>query len=229
MSGDEDRGKDIRAAGLDAIGKGITLTLTELKEIGVDSMAGSGRGFSQLSLSGMQLGHDGLTNAFTSFCERWEWGVRALVIEGNEFAQHVGLAAGTLYETDQYVGGALKIGLNSLVGNPYATEDEVTQMSWGDVATSGFDAYTNPDYSGESFKQAWDNSKQGWKDASRDVMTSPYGGPMFINPQNLHGAFGMSDEEYDQMLDDYLGPSPEERAKAVGQQTHQSRQDGNEG
>ncbi|MFM9498343.1 hypothetical protein ACKI1Q_32645 [Streptomyces galilaeus] len=39
MSGD----KDIKASGLDSIAQGITLTLSELKEIGVDSMAGAGR------------------------------------------------------------------------------------------------------------------------------------------------------------------------------------------
>jgi hypothetical protein len=61
VSGDE--GKDIRAAGLDAVAHGITLTLAELKEIGVDSMAGAGRGFSELSLSGLQLGHEALTTA----------------------------------------------------------------------------------------------------------------------------------------------------------------------
>ncbi|MFC4499893.1 MULTISPECIES: hypothetical protein [Streptomyces] len=211
-------GKDIKASGLSSIAQGITLTLAELKEIGVDSMAGAGRGFSELSLSGLQLGHDGLRSALESFCERWEWGVRALVMEGNGFAQNVGLAAGTLYETDQYVGGSLKIGLNSLVGNPYATEEEVTQMGWGEVATSGYDAYTHPDYSGESFDEAWENSKQGWKDAGRDVMTSRWAGPAYMNPENLHGAFGVSDQEYDQYLDGMFGPSPEERAKAAEQE-----------
>lgn len=117
-------GKDLQVIGLDAIAQGITLTLSELKELGMDSMAGSGRGFEKLALSGMQLGHEGLTSAFKSFCERWEWGVRDLVIEGNLFAQNVGLSAGTLHETDQYVEGALKIGVNSLMGNPYASEDE---------------------------------------------------------------------------------------------------------
>jgi hypothetical protein len=228
VSGDE--GKDIRAAGLDAVAHGITLTLAELKEIGVDSMAGAGRGFSELSLSGLQLGHEALTTAFKSFCERWEWGVRGLVIEGNRFAQNVGLAAGTLYETDQYVAGALKVGANSLVGNPYASEEEITRMGWGELAQSSIDAYTNPDYSKESFEQAWENSKQGWKDAGRDVMTSHWAGPMYLNPENLHGAFGVSDEQYDQWLDDTFGPSPEDRAKAAEQQAQaQAQQDGNAG
>ncbi|MFE0449800.1 hypothetical protein ACFW2D_00630 [Streptomyces sp. NPDC058914] len=240
MSGGEDRngedGKDIRASGLDAVAQGITLTLAELKEIGVDSMAGAGRGFSELSLSGLQVGHEALTSAFESFCERWEWGVRELVIEGNRFAQNVGLAAGTLYETDQYVHGALKVGANSLIGNPYASEDEVTQMGWGELAQSSVDAYTNPDYSKESFEQAWENSKQGWNDAGRDVMTSRWAGPAYLNPQNLHEAFGVSDQQYDRWLDDTFGPSPEARAEAAEQQAStqaqaqaQAQQDGNAG
>ncbi|MFJ9740348.1 hypothetical protein [Streptomyces sp. NPDC101166] len=227
MSGDKGvESRDVRASGLDAIATGITLTLTELKEIGVDSMAGAGRGFSDLSLSGLQLGHGALTSAFESFCERWEWGVRALVIEGNRFAQNVGLAAGTLYETDQYVHGALKIGVNSLIGNPHASEDEVIRMGWSELAQNSVDAHRNPDYSEESFEQAWENSKQGWKDAGQDAMTSPWGGPMYLNPQNLHSAIGMSDQQYDQWLDETFGPSPKDRAEASRQGTQPGQQNG---
>ncbi|MGV9938104.1 hypothetical protein [Streptomyces sp. NPDC003401] len=221
MSGDE--GEDIKAAGLDSVARGITLTLAELKEIGVDSMAGAGRGFSGLSLSGLQLGHESLTSAFTTFCERWEWGVRSLVIEGNTFAENVGLAAGTLHETDEYVGGALKVGANSLLGDPYAAEEEITRMGWGELARKNIDAYRDPDYSKASFEEAWKNSEQGWKDAGRDVMTSRWAGPMYLNPENLHGAFGVDDAQYDQWLDDTFGPSPEERAEAAEQQGQQGQ------
>ncbi|MET8247722.1 hypothetical protein ABZV31_26945 [Streptomyces sp. NPDC005202] len=65
MSGDW--GNDIKAEGLDLITQGITLTLGELKEIGIDSVAGVGRGFENVALSGLELGHDGLTSAFKSF------------------------------------------------------------------------------------------------------------------------------------------------------------------
>ncbi|MGW1912402.1 hypothetical protein ACWCQS_17200 [Streptomyces sp. NPDC002076] len=103
MSGDKGGGKDIEAAGLNLIAQGITQTLAELKDLGLVGMAGAGRGFSNLELSGMELGHEDLTSKFTSFCERWEWGVRGLVAEGNAFAAEVGLSAGTLYETDQWL------------------------------------------------------------------------------------------------------------------------------
>ena len=214
MSGDA--GEDIKAAGLDEIAQGITLVLGELKDLGIDSLAGAGRGFSELALSGLELGNEELLSGFTSFCERWDWGVRALVNEGNNFATGVGLSAGTLYETDQYVEGALKVGANSLMGNPYATEDEITKMSWGDLARHN--SFADPDFSAKSMEQATANSEQAWKDAGRDVMTSRTLGPMGLNPENLHRAFGVSDSEYGQSLDSTFGPSPEERAQAAQQQ-----------
>jgi hypothetical protein len=209
-----DGGEDIKATGLDEIAKGITLTLGELKDLGVDSLAGAGRGFADLQLSGLELGHEGLLSEFTSFCERWEWGVRALVNEGNNFAAGVGLSAGTLYETDQYVEGALKIAVNAGIGNPYATEDEVTQQGWGDLVRHN--EYTGGvDYSQASMDKALDNSAQGYKDAARDVMTSHTIGPLGLNPANLAAAAGVSGDEYNQILDSGLGPSAEERAKAA--------------
>ncbi|MFG3010715.1 hypothetical protein ACGFZB_09680 [Streptomyces cinerochromogenes] len=211
-------GKDLATEGLGLIAKGLTDALGELKELGMVGEAGAGRGFSDIALSGLELGHEGLTGEFTSFCERWEWGVRSLINEGNGFAEKTGLAAGTYYETDKYVEGTVKIVENAAIGNPYASEEEVEKMGYGDIAKSG--AYGGDvDYSKESFEQAWANSKQGWKDAGRDVMTSHTIGPVpGMNPENLHSALGMSDKEYDQMLDDTFGPSPEARAKAAEQQ-----------
>ncbi|MDN3265918.1 hypothetical protein QWJ26_40310 [Streptomyces sp. CSDS2] len=124
-------GKDLATQGLDLIAKGLTEALGELRELGMAGEAGAGRGFGDVALSGLELGHEGLTGEFTSFCERWEWGVRALVAEGNAFAQRAGLAAGTYYETDQYVKGAFKVAVNASVGNPYASEEEVQKMGWG--------------------------------------------------------------------------------------------------
>ncbi|QJS09897.1 hypothetical protein HKX69_10510 [Streptomyces argyrophyllae] len=210
-------GKDLATEGLGLIAKGLTEALGELKELGMVGEAGAGRGFSDIALSGLELGHQGLTDEFKSFCERWEWGVRSLIDEGNGFALKTGLAAGTYYETDQYVEGTFKIVTNAAIGNPYASEEDVQKMGWGDIASSG--AYGGDvDYSKESFEQAWANSKQGWKDAGRDVMTSHTVGPMGLNPENLHNAFGVSDQEYGQYLDDTFGPSPEARAQAAEQQ-----------
>ena len=214
MTGVTGGGKDLKTDGLALIAKGLTDALGELKELGMVGEAGAGRGFNGIALSGLELGHEGLTDAFKSFCDRWEWGVRSLINEGNDFAIKTNLAAGTYYETDRYVSGALKVGANSLVGDPHASEEDVEKMSWGQWAGSTWDAYTHPDYSEKSFEDAWANSKQGWKDAGRDVATSQVLGPLSPGPET----FGMSDSEYAKYLDDTFGPSPEARAKAAGQQ-----------
>lgn len=213
MSGD---GEDLRAEGLDLITRGINLTLGELKELDPLGRAAMGRGFADIGLSGLQLGHEEITSAFTSFCERWEWGVRALVHEGNYFAAGVGLAAGTLHETDQYVEGTLKIGANAVMGNPHATEDEITRMSWDELGDNH--ALADADYSKESFERAWDNSKQGWLNAGRDVLTSDVmpPGALGVRPE------GMTEEQYEALLDESLGPSPEEQERAA-------REDGGSG
>ncbi|MGV9785854.1 hypothetical protein [Streptomyces sp. NPDC003435] len=207
-------GMDLQAQGLEEIAKGLTEALGELGELGMVGQAGAGRGFSGIALSGLELGHEGLTAELKTFCERWEWGVRALVAEGNAFAQRTNLSAGTYYETEQYLKGSVKVVANSAVGNPYASEEDVQKMGWGDIAKSGHTV----DYSQESFEQAWENSKQGWKDAGRDAMTSNVVGTIPVTPEYVRRAAGVSDGEYDQFLDDTFGPSPEARAKAAEQQ-----------
>jgi hypothetical protein len=228
MSGDA--GEDIKAAGLDEIAQGITLVLGELRDLGIDSLAGAGRGFSELGLSGLELGDAELLSGFTSFCERWEWGVRARVIEGNNFATGVGLSAGTLYETDQYVQGTMKIVVNAGMGNPYASEDDVTKQSWGGLVRDN--EYTGGvDYSAASMDKSLDNSGQAYKDAARDVMTSHTVSPLGpgLNPANLASAAGLSGDEYNDMLDGPLGPSREERAKAAEAAQEQAQQGGDAG
>lgn len=214
MSGD---GKDLSTDGLGLIAKGLTEALGELKELGMVGEAGAGRGFGNIALSGLELGHEGLTGEFKSFCERWEWGVRSLINEGNGFAVKTGLSAGTYYETEQYVEGSFKVVENAAIGNPYASEADVEKKGWGDIATSGVYG-GNVDYSKESFDKALANSAQGWKDAGRDVMTSHTIGPVpGLDPADLHKAFGVSDQDYNKYLDSTFGPSPEERAKAAEQ------------
>ncbi|MFD4023850.1 hypothetical protein ACFWRV_10075 [Streptomyces sp. NPDC058576] len=209
-------GEDLRTQGLNLIAKGLTEALGELKELGMVGQAGRGRGFSEIALSGLELGNEGLTEEFSSFCERWEWGVRSLISEGNGLAVATGLSAGTFYENEKYVEGTFKVVTNAAIGNPYASEDEVTQQGWKDIATSG--AFGGVDYSQESWDRAGENIEQGWKDAGRDVMTSQTIGPMGLSPENVRTGMGVSDTEYNRMLDDTFGPSPEARAEAAQQQ-----------
>ncbi|MET9864636.1 hypothetical protein ABZZ16_00265 [Streptomyces sp. NPDC006386] len=210
-------GNDLSAIGLDEIAKGLTAALGELKELGMVGEAGAGRGFGDIALSGLELGAEGLTGTFGSFCERWEWGVRSLIQEGNLFALKTGLAAGTYYETDQYVAGAMKVGVNSVIGNPHASEDEITGKDWGEVWSNNPVTQTrDADYSKESFDRAWETSAQGWRDAGRDVMTSENLVGMGMAPESIRERAGVSDATWERVLDEQFGPSPEERARMQG-------------
>ncbi|MER6612809.1 hypothetical protein [Streptomyces xantholiticus] len=151
-----------------AIAMGIDLAHAELKELGMIGEATTGRGFSDLALSGLELGHAGLTEEFTTFCERWEWGVRALTLKGNIFAQGVGLSAGSYAEQEQYVKDSIKIGVNSINGNPHLTEDQVKEMRWDQIKNQTI--FDNPDWSKESMVEAHQEVKQTWKNTGYDVM-----------------------------------------------------------
>ncbi|GAA2954709.1 hypothetical protein GCM10020227_22180 [Streptomyces flavovirens] len=132
--------------------------------------ASVGRGFSDLALSGLELGHAGLASQFETFCNRWEWGVRALTQKGNGFALGVGLSAGSYAEQEQYIKDSFKIGVNSLNGNPHLSEDEVKDLSWDTVKSQS--AYDNPDFSAESMRQAQGEVEQLWQDTTYDVTDS---------------------------------------------------------
>ncbi|MFC8584650.1 hypothetical protein ACFUGD_08870 [Streptomyces sp. NPDC057217] len=169
MGGNE---PELAASGeaLAAIAKGIDLAHAELKELGMTGQASAGRGFSELALSGIELGHDGLTSEFETFCNRWEWGVRALTLRGNGFAQGVGLSAGAFAEQEQYVKDSFKIGVNSLNGNPHLSEDEVKKMSWETVRDQH--AWDGADWSPESFTGAHQEVEQTWRNTAYDVEDS---------------------------------------------------------
>ncbi|WP_024760299.1 hypothetical protein [Streptomyces exfoliatus] len=158
------------AAALAAIAKGIDLAHAELKELGMIGEASTGRGFSDLALSGLELGHGGLTSEFGTFCERWEWGVRALTLVGNGFAQAVGLSAGSYAEQEQYIKDSIKIGVNSLNGNPHLSEDDVKKMRWDTIRDQH--TWDNADWSPESVIKTKHEVDQLWQNTGYDVMDS---------------------------------------------------------
>ncbi|MEU3724328.1 hypothetical protein [Streptomyces sp. NPDC031705] len=170
MSG-EQGDLDVSKAALGQIAKGITDTLSELKELGSIGSASVGGGFTALKLSGMQSGHEGLTSLLDTFCERWGWGVRALVQEGNEFAAGVGLSAGLVHEQDQYVQGSFKVLANAVLGgSPYASEQEVIGQDWdGILANSPYNNLQNADYGAESVIQSLDSTDRAWKQTWEDI------------------------------------------------------------
>ncbi|MEU8888096.1 hypothetical protein [Streptomyces sp. NPDC048442] len=169
MSGKE---PDLEAppTALAEIAQGINLALSELKELGMIGEASTGRGFSDLSLPGLELGFGALTSEFETFCDRWEWGVRALALKGNVFAQGVGLSAGSFAEQERYVKDSFKIGVNSLNGNPHLSEDEVTKMRWDTIRDQH--TWDNADWSPGSILKAHGEVNQTWNNTAYDVEDS---------------------------------------------------------
>lgn len=202
--------------------QGVGATIDELGDLGGATGSVMGKGFSQLSMTGMETGHHGLSVDFEDFCERWEWGVRALVNDAGQIANRLGLAAGTLWEHDQYVAGSLKVGVNALMGgNPHASEEEITQQDWGEVFTPD---HLDPDWSGESFERAGEEIEQTWKDTGRSLLTEGRGGQQ---SEWLNEQLGIDEGEWNRALDETFGPSPEERAQQAQQQGGQGGDGGN--
>lgn len=154
MSGDRPD-LEVPPEALALISQGIDKAHGELKDLGMTGEASMGRGYSDLALSGLELGHEGLTAEFKTFCERWEWGVRALMIRGNGFASAVGLSAGAIHEQEQYIKGTFKIAVYGVNGNPHLTEEKVKQKSWDEISTQS--PYDGADWSRESFSKAQDD------------------------------------------------------------------------
>jgi hypothetical protein len=147
---------------VEKIQNGLRAAVGELRQSGADTGGASmGAGFSELSMTGMEAGHAGLSGDFEDFCERWEWGVRALIQDASTIARTLGIAAGTMWEEEQYLQGSFKVAVNSLYGNPHASEDEIENKEWGDIFRA--DVY-KPDYSAESFEQSGRDIEQTWKD-----------------------------------------------------------------
>ena len=198
--------------------KGLKGAIDELKQSGssaTDSLQGAG--FEELSLTQMEAGHAGLAGDFEDFCEKWEWGVRALVQNANGLAERLGLSAGMSYEEDQYIAGTAKVAANSVLlsGNPHATEEEIAKQGWGDIAMP--DA---PDYSADSFRQAKDDIIQEGKDTGRALTQDGWGSVRADVAQQVTGA---SDEEIEAQRDRFFGPSADERAQQA-QQAQQAPQ-----
>ncbi|MGP3986024.1 hypothetical protein [Streptomyces sp. 3N207] len=209
---------------LNLIEKGLKGAIDELKKSGSSATSSlQGAGFEELSLTGMEAGDGGVAGDFEDFCEKWEWGVRALVQNANGLAERLGLSAGMAHEEDRYAEGALKVGLNSVMvtGNPHATEEEIAKQGWGDIMTP--DA---PDYSSESWSKAKDDITQDWKDTGRELNTKGYGGRQM---DLIQDASGMSDEQLEAARDRAFGPSPEERAAAAAQQQNGQQGGGGNG
>ncbi|MFJ3794082.1 hypothetical protein [Kitasatospora sp. NPDC090091] len=156
--------------------EGINGAIEELQKLGIAGFAESGRGFSELELTGMEAGDPDLGAVFTEFCERWSWGVRKLVQEGTEIAGKLGLSAGFYHEQEKYADGLLKDVVAAGMGNPHQTEEQIEGKSWDQVwGDNAYTQITNPDFSPGSADKAFDNMAKTWKDVAKEKAEGPFG------------------------------------------------------
>lgn len=123
-------GFTVNRAALIETAQGINETIGALTGLGFDEEAEVGRGFSGLSLSGLQVGDAGLQSAFAGFCDRWSWGVRSLVQDGNQIAMRLGLTAGMYSDAELATVGTLKDLANAAVGDPHMSDAQAAGGSW---------------------------------------------------------------------------------------------------
>lgn len=186
---------------------GIENTIGELKTLGISEEAEEGRGFGSLSLSQMQMGSGGLQGSFSGFCDRWSWGVRSLVKEGNQIAQTLGLNAGSYYDAEQYAVGVLKDAVNAVAGDPHASNQQVENESFGQIA-----AADTPDYSAASWDKTGQDAAQTWSGVGRDLAEGPMG-------LGKDAADALGDgQEFSAMEDQAFGPAPGSGQSSSGQQ-----------
>lgn len=195
MSGE---GYQVDPAALQQTANGINDTIGALKNVGIDEAAETGRGFSGMSMSGMQVGHQGLQQAFSGFCERWSWGVRTLVQDGTQFAQRLGLNAGTYYQMEQYGVGVLKDAVNAVAGDPHATNQQVESGSFSDIINKD-----TPDFSAASWQQTGQNAATTWSGVGRDVME----GEMGVN-KTIADTVGLG-SQFQNAENQLFGPPPQ--------------------
>lgn len=210
MTGGGAGGYNVTETALAQTAAGLNGVIHELQSMGQEAAADVGRGFSNMKLTGMQTGHDGLTSAFNGFCDRWEWGVRTIVQDADQIAQRLGLAAGTYYEMDQYAMKTLKVVVASDLGNPNLTEEQEENMSWSQIGSDNpINDFLHPDYSLKSGQQALSEMGQTWKDTAHD-MSQNWAAETAATLTN-------TSDEYNQGLEDFYGPTAAERAQQQGQ------------
>ncbi|GAA4932603.1 hypothetical protein EV188_103741 [Actinomycetospora succinea] len=144
--------------------QGIRGVVDTLGEVGHGYLAESGRGLSFLALGGEESGHPLVGESFDGFLERWGWGLRTLVQDGQAVAGALD-AAGIEYDgVDTSVSGELRRLVALAAGNPATDLDEAQDATWGEVG-----ADLAPDFSGESAQAAAEGSADQWGEVGRDL------------------------------------------------------------
>ncbi|HEY2280237.1 MAG TPA: hypothetical protein VGI00_17900 [Streptosporangiaceae bacterium] len=151
--------------------QGIRASIGALQDLGLDETAEVGRGFSGLSLTGLQAGHADLAGTFGGFCNRWSWGVRSLIQDGDQFAARLGLSAGVYADTEQYLTSVAKHVTVAVAGDPHLSDGQAAQDSWSQDAAAVTGAPTPA--SGTTWAQVSQQADRQWTEVGRDELKLP--------------------------------------------------------
>jgi hypothetical protein len=157
-------------AALAETAQGLNSVIGALSGLGIDETGEVGRGFSGLEMSGLEVGDSDLASAFGDFCDRWSWGVRALVQDGNQFAVRLGLSAGLYNDVENQATAAAKNIVVAVAGDPHMTDQQAAAASWSQDAAVITGAQTP---GGDmTWSQAEDAMKQQWQGVGADAMNT---------------------------------------------------------
>lgn len=166
-------GYDVSPEILTNAAKGIADVINELTELGVAQTANQGRGLELMVMFRTTIGHDGLTEAWGDFLQRWEYGVRGLVQEGDKFANKLH-DAGIGYEHhDIGASEIFKRAAFDLAGDPRGDSAQAMEMSWGQLGDATVGRLIDPDYSPESFENAGQDAIAAAEQAGDDITSIP--------------------------------------------------------
>ncbi|MGU3292539.1 hypothetical protein [Williamsia sp. M5A3_1d] len=76
--------------------------------------------------------------AMDDFCEKWEWGIRAIVQSANDISHKLHLGAGMYEKQDDFHADMLKDIANDLVGDPSLQQESVRDEQ-GNIVVRGTD------------------------------------------------------------------------------------------
>jgi hypothetical protein len=82
----------VDTSALTEVADGLDASMAALARLGFSEAAAEGRGFSRLAPGELQMGDASLQAAFSGFCDRWSWGVRNMVQDGNQIVARLGAA-----------------------------------------------------------------------------------------------------------------------------------------
>ena len=162
-------GYQVDLAALDQAVKGINGTIEVLGGMvwGGRYSASSAAAIEELNLDEDDCGDEALSDAMDEFCERWRWGVRHLVQEGQAMGKSLQQAAGTYKGVEDQICDALKKVFDQEFGNPMGSSDPAGK-SWDQLTSDAFTLEDHPE------QQAAQGLGRAWQSISKDAESVVY-------------------------------------------------------